>query len=371
MNIGIDIRPIMHQKISGVGNYVYNAISRILALDRENKYYLLSSGFREFSIPSDWQLPHVKHIHVKIPNKLFNALLLFKMGRPLDKYFPVPLDLFWLPNLHFYKFSNDIKVIFTVHDLSFLHSDSFYSWRRRLWHYLIKVNRLIYKSYKIIAVSHNTKRDIIRRFSVPADKITTIYPGINSVEMNESLARKYTANLDLPEKYFMFLGTLEPRKNVPSIIQAFDRYHKDYPDTGLVLIGNLGWVYRKLLREIKARPYIKYLGFVDSPLKDAIYYLSEGLIWPSFYEGFGFPPLEITYYHKPVIVSFKTSLPEIMGKQALYVDPYNSAEIYFLLKALREDIKLKDNLVASAKDFPLTDWTKQAQKIIDLFNQCG
>ncbi|MBT4349821.1 glycosyltransferase family 4 protein [bacterium] len=371
MNIGIDIRALSPVKRSGVGNYVFHAIEHLISNDQNNQYYLFSSGWRASDyLPVELSADNIHHVHYKTSNKLFNLRLLLNIAPKIDKLFPVKLDLFWLPNINFLNLSKNLPMILTVHDLSFLHSKHFYSLKRKWWHTLINVRRLVDRANKIIAVSDNTKRDIMRFFTVAEDKVKVIYPGASVKQMDKVKADKLLAKHNLPAKFYLFLGTLEPRKNIAAIIKAFDKYHQEYPDTYLVLVGNKGWVYQKLLRSIKKRTYIKYLGFIPSPIKDALYFSSQGLIWPSFYEGFGFPPLEATFHGRPVITSYKTSLPEIMRSQALYVDPYNSAEIYQLLKSLREDKDLLANIKNSSQGFFMPVWSKQVKKIIKLFEEC-
>jgi glycosyltransferase involved in cell wall biosynthesis len=371
MNIGIDIRALSPVKRSGVGNYIFHAIENIIKHDNKNQYYLFSSGWRaEDYLPKELIADNVHHVHYKTSNKLFNIRLIFNIAPKIDKLFPVKLDIFWLPNINFTRLSPKLPLIVTIHDLSFLHSKHFYSLKRKWWHRLVNVRRLVERAQKIIAVSRHTKRDIIRFFTVPDEKIKVIYPGASVVPMDKETANKLLAPYNLQNNFYLFLGTLEPRKNIEGIIKAFDQYHLEYPDTDLVLVGNKGWVYQKLLHSIKKRKYIKYLGFITSPTKDALYFSTQGLIWPSFYEGFGFPPLEVTYHGRPVITSYKTSLPEIMRAKAMYVDPYNSAEIYQLLKALREDDGLIENIEKSNQTLFMPIWEEQANKIIKLLKEC-
>jgi glycosyltransferase involved in cell wall biosynthesis len=369
MNIGIDIRALTGGSLTGIGNYIASAINAVSKQDKANTYYLLSSGLKvNIDSAVDLDRSNIKHIHQYYPNKLLNSRFALGFGPNLINKIPVKLDLFWLPNINFFKFDKHTPTILTIHDLSFLHSREFYSLKRRYWHKLVNVDKLINKAAKIIAVSGNTKRDIVRFFTVPEEKIQVINPGVTTAKMDRDYAKLLTAKFKLPQKYFIYVGTLEPRKNISGVIKAFDRYHKDYPYTELVIVGSKGWIYRNILRDIKKRKYIRYLGYIPSPAKDALYHLSQGLIWPSFYEGFGFPPMEATYHNIPVIVSYKTSLPEIMKQQALYVDPYNVSDIYQALKSLTEDKVLADDFKTSAKDFKVPQWDKQATKLIKLFN---
>ncbi|MCB9802674.1 glycosyltransferase family 4 protein [Candidatus Nomurabacteria bacterium] len=371
MKIGIDIRALTPSKRSGIGSYIFWAIKNIIELDQENEYYLFSSGRKKAKFfPKEFEAKNVQHFHLNFPNKLLNLAFFFGFGPSLNKFFPVKLDLFWLPNINFIKLDPETKLILTIHDLSFLHSKNFYDLKRKLWHKLVNVRSLAERAKQIISVSQHTKRDVMRFFTVEEDKIKVVYPGIQHYQINKETAKKVVKDLNIADKFFIYLGTLEPRKNIESVIKAFDRYHLEYPETDLVLVGNKGWLYQKLLLSIKKRPYVKYLGFIDGLQKDALYSLSQALIWPSFYEGFGFPPLEATMHKKPVITSYKTSLPEIMQNQALYVDPYNVSEIYQLLKLISTDQALLDRISKGAENFKFYFWPEQAQRIINLLKKC-
>lgn len=368
MKIGIDIRAINSPKLTGVGAYVLNAVKNIVEKDKDNQYFLLSSGFnKDTKSWINFKNINATHKHIYIPNKVLNLSLLSNIGPHFLKYFHQDMDLLWLPNINFYKSNKKIPFILTIHDLSFLHSKEFYSIKRKLWHRFVKVERLVEKADKIIAVSHNTKRDIVRFFGVDESKIKVINPGIDAHKMNDDLAHRLIQDYKISDKFFVYVGTIEPRKNIASIIKAFDIYHKEHPDTELIIVGGKGWIYEKLFKSIQKRKYVKYLNYVSGPKKDALYYLSQGLIWPSFYEGFGFPPLEATFNGTPVIVSYKTSLPEIMKNQAIYIDPYNVADIYNALESLN-DKKLIDDLHEKSKLFDIPTWETQASEIIDLFN---
>ena len=374
MNIGIDIRGLATKSRTGVGNYIFNVLKNIAQVDKVNNYYLLSSGSKKIKKLIKKELKNIYktndnfyHLHLRISNKILNLILLLKIGPTLTNLFPVKVDLFWLPNINFYKFDKKTPVLLTIHDLSFLHSKNFYSLKRKIWHYLVNIRQLVTKADKIITVSQNTRRDIMKFFLTDRQKIKVIYPGIEVFKINRKKAQEITAGYNLKKKYYIYIGTLEPRKNILSIIKGFDKYHKEYPETELLIIGGKGWLYRDILRKIKNRKYIRDLGYINTSEKAALYYLSQGLIWPSFYEGFGFPLLEATYYNIPVISSYKTSLPEIIKDQGLYVDPFNSAEIYQMLKMLTEDKELRKSLITSSQDFKIFTWKQQIKEIINYF----
>lgn len=369
MNIGIDIRALNSSKLTGVGTYVLNAVKNIIEIDKENNYYLISSGLRgEVKAWIDFKNINTQHKHIKLPNKLLNLSLFTRTGPNFMSYLPDKMDIFWLPNINFFTCDKKTPFVLTIHDLSFLHSKEFYSFKRKAWHRSVNVERLVDHADRIIAVSNNTKRDIVRFFGADDAKISVINPGLDVNKMDRDLAERLVQDYKLSKDFFVYVGTIEPRKNIVSIIKAFDLYHKDNPDAELVIVGGKGWIYEKIFHNIQRRKYVRYLGYLSGPKKDAIYYLSKGLIWPSLYEGFGFPPLEATYHGVPVILSYKTSLPEIMKDQAIYIDPYNISDIYNALKLIDEDKDLREDLKDKANKFNLPSWENQAKEIIKLFN---
>lgn len=366
MKIAVDVRSLSGKNLTGVGHYLYNSLNNLIAQDQNVIWYLVNSGLKKKSL----DLPTGSNIFVKnlkIPNKIINTSGLLSFGPSIDDVLDKDIDLLWLPNINFFYKKKNIPFILTIHDLSFLHSHSFYSLKRKIWHRLLGVKKLIEQAKALVVVSENTKRDIIRFFSIAEDKIFVVYPGVDYQKLSTDEAKKITANLALPEKYFLFVGTLEPRKNVSGLIKAFDLLHEQYPDFELVLVGGRGWMYKGLLREIRRRKYVRYLGYQKNPIKDAIYKLSYAFIWPSFYEGFGFPPLEAMAHKKPVISSYKTSLPEILRQHAIYIDPYNISDMFRAMKMLVEDRHLYLSMITTNAE--ILNWEKQSQDILAIFKK--
>ena len=178
MRIGIDIRTLMEKEYSGVSEYTLNLVKAILDQDRKNEYKLFYNSGRDIR----GRMPEFKNDNVEIvstryPNKIFNYLLQKILRYPeIDKMLEV--DIFWLPNLNFISLSRKVKKILTIHDLSFLRYPNFLGLQRNLWHYIINIKKLIREFDIIIAVSENTKNDIIDLAGVSSDKVEVIYPGI-------------------------------------------------------------------------------------------------------------------------------------------------------------------------------------------------
>ncbi|MCG2700955.1 glycosyltransferase family 4 protein [Candidatus Parcubacteria bacterium] len=379
MKIGIDIRTLMDIQYSGIPEYTLNLIKEILKLDKKNEYKLFYNSGKDVSnkIPK-FASNSAEIIKTNYPNKLFNNVMQRVLGMPkIDQL--LGADLFFMPNIGFVSLSNQCKKIITVHDLSFLRFPEFFSLKRRAWHSIVGVKKMLNQFDKVIAVSENTKNDLIDLCDIKEEKIKVIYHGVggeykaiepNSQELNE-IKRKY----NLPDDFILYLGTLEPRKNVEGIIQAYGELrekNRGLENFKLVIAGGRGWKYKnifKIWNESKYKDSIIFLGYVDSADKVYLYNLASLFVYPSFYEGFGLQLLEAMACGTPVTCSFASSLPEVAGDAAVMVDPYNIAHIAGAIEQILTDNELKKDLIkkglARAKHF---SWEKTAKEYLELFD---
>jgi glycosyltransferase involved in cell wall biosynthesis len=199
MKIAVDIRSLSSKNLTGIGHYLYNSLNNLIKQDPDISWHLINSGWKKTVI----NLPVQRNIffkNLKIPNRLINTASLFSFGPSIDDILEADVDLLWLPNINFYIKKKNIPFVLTIHDLSFLHSHSFYSFKRKIWHRLVGVKKLIEQASALVVVSENTKRDIIRFFSVNEEKIFVVYPGIEYQKLSTDEAKKITAHLDLPAK---------------------------------------------------------------------------------------------------------------------------------------------------------------------------
>ena len=393
MRIGIDIRPLMEGKITGVEVYTINLLQNLFKLDQKNSYLLFSNSFKPATMPN-FDFPNVTIKNFRYPNKLFNFSLKFLDWPKIDRLLN-GLDIFFSPRYLFTALSPDCRLVVTVHDLSFVINPEFFSLKGRLWHWLVSDKKAARIATKVIAVSDSTKNDLIKHFRIDSKKIAVIHSGVNTQTYNpevpDKLLREAKTIYNLPDEFILYLGTIEPRKNIEGIIQAYEILRKklsqnpspqawgDVPkgqrgrivQPALVLAGGLGWSYKGIMEMINNSPYrasIRYLGAVEEKLKAPLYRLAKMLVFPSFYEGFGFPPLEAAACGTPVIVGMNSSFPEVMGNACLYVNPYNSVQIASAMEALLSDDKLRAELVsaglARAKMF---SWENSARELFEIF----
>lgn len=378
MKIGIDIRTLMDKSYSGVPEYTLNLVREILAQDKKSRYKLFYNCFGRAKTP-DFRSENVEIVKSDYPNKLFNYLLQKNLGFPkIDRLLGV--DLFFLPHINFIALSGRARSVLTIHDLSFLRYPEFFSARKNFWHRMINVRKLAWRADRIVAVSDHTKTDIVELLGAPADKVETIYSGVSGqfkpLEGQEGKLPEIKNKYHLPDKYIFFLGTLEPRKNVAGLIKAYSELLDVDPglaDFGLVIAGGRGWHSDEIFAAWRASKYkdkIKFLGYVEAADKAYLYNLASVFVYPSFYEGFGFPPLEAMASGVPVVTSFSSSLPEVTGEAAILIDPYNINDIAWAIREILKNKSLADKLIAMglarAKEFT---WQKAAASYISLFNK--
>ncbi|MCK4919192.1 MAG: glycosyltransferase family 4 protein [Candidatus Pacebacteria bacterium] len=372
MIIGIDIRMLARGTRSGIEEYTINLLSNMLKMDRNIQYKLFYNGYKKVDLKYDFlKLSNVELKELKIPNRLLDFSFQYFSYPKVDKLLG-GVDVFFSPHIFSAPVSKNCKTVTTFHDLSFENHKEFYSLGKNYWHFSMNPKKKARKSDKIIAVSNSTKNDLTKIYKIDFEKIKVVYSGINQeqgVENNESEVRK---KYKLPEKYILYLGTIEPRKNIVSIIRAFEKlkYNTKDKDLKLVIAGSKGWLYKNVFEVAENSKYKKdiiFTGFVDDEDKSVLYKLAGIFVYPSFYEGFGFPPLEAMQNKTPVITSNLSSLSEAVGDAAIMVNPYNIDELARAMENLLSDENLKNNLIEKGiQQTKKFSWQKCAEETLDV-----
>ena len=366
MKIAIDLRSLSSGSISGVENYIVNLLEHMLPTDRKNSYSLFYNAWSQ-GAPGDFGFVNSQIVKSKIPNKLLNIAL--KLNLTKMEKLAGGCDTLFLPNLNQFSILPHTKLAITVHDLSPVVTPEFYDIKRRVWHKFLNYRRAFERANIIFAVSEYTKLDLIKIFNVSPQKIQVVYPGIDGAlfypDISVAKLRQTRNQYGLPGEYILFLNTIEPRKNLSGLVKAFDRLNHR---ADLVIVGRQGWKHKAIFKEIKnskKSAKIKYIGYVNDQDKPAIIKLSRLLVYPSFYEGFGFQPLEAMAVGTPTIVSQVTSLPEVVGDSALLVNPYNIDDIRRSLEMLLTDDALRSQFVAKGlEQVKKYSWKKTAEGIL-------
>lgn len=367
MRIAIDVRSLIEGRHSGVEEYATQIIKGLArnASGHEYIFFYNSARYVDLSFLS----PMGKVLSFRYPNKLFNLCQYIfgwpKWDRLIEKKLGYQPDLFFVPNARLLPVM-DKSVVVTAHDLSYELFPEYYSVRHRIWHKLMKPKQLMLKAKHIIAVSGATKEDVIRLYGVKRKDVSVIYSGV-SIKNKEDREGKL---LKLPKKYVLFLGTMEPRKNIISVIEAFASIAENISQD-LVIAGEKGWLMRgveKAVSKSGVEKRIHLIGFVDEGDKGDLYNRSDLFVYPSFYEGFGFPPLEALLVGTPVITSHNSSLPEVVGDWAAMINPYDVSELAVVMREMIDFPPFVSKQVQE-KISQKFSWDNAAKKTLEVFEK--
>jgi glycosyltransferase involved in cell wall biosynthesis len=291
------------------------------------------------------------------------------------------VDLFFMPNIIFGSVSEKTKLIITIHDLSFEHYPESFSLKRRLWHVFVNPKKICQKADGIVVVSESTKNDLVRIYKINPRKIEVIYSAVSEkfsvISRNDKKMIEVKEKYKLPYKFILYLGTIEPRKNIIGIIKFFndlqkiglsENKYKELLDYKLIIAGSKGWLSKKVFSELKKSEFkssIRFVNYIPDSDKEYFFNLASLFVYPSLFEGFGFPVLEAMSCGVPVITSNVSSLPEIVADAAVMIDPNKPQEIteaaikIILNKEFRENLIKKG--INQAKKF---NWQESAKNFI-------
>lgn len=379
--ICVDVRCLSEGRRTGVEEYTLGLLLNLFAFDKKNEYILFFSAWRESSF--DFALfakyPNVKLKKIRIPNKLLNFSFWYFGWPKIDKLVG-GAEIVFFPNIIFGAVSSDVKVITTIHDLSFERYPEYFSWKRRFWHIFVNAKKICQRADRIVAVSQSTANDVASLYKINTEKITVIPSAISEnfqvLDRNDRKLIEVKEKYHLPFKFILFLGTIEPRKNILGIIKAYNalqetalaQKNEELLKYKLVIAGSSGWLSLDILTAIKNSKFKEKIilpGFIADEDKVYVYNLSALFVYPSFFEGFGFPPLEAMRCGVPVIASNNSSLPEICADCAILIDPHRPGEILEAMQQILADKLLREKLIKfgleRAMDF---SWEKTAEKTL-------
>ena len=375
MIIGIDIRVLASGRRSGVEEYLLNLLPHLFKLAPEIKFKLFYNAFRKVKLDYSWtSLPNVEIKEFSLPNRfVFDPLAIFLKQPKIDRLLG-GVDVFFSPHFLLTPLSENCPRVITFYDLSFEYLPEFFSWRKRAWHRHINPRRQAKEAKKIIAISQSTKDDLVNLYHLPIEKIEVIYPGIGQefhlLEKDDNQLLAVRQKYNLPTNFILYLGTIEPRKNLSSLILAFDLLKKkgELGNCQLVLAGNKGWLYQDVFRLAKKSKFsseILFPGFIQPEDKVYLYNLASLFVYPSFFEGFGFPPLEAMACGLPAITGYATSFPETVGGAALMVKPDDWGQLAWAIKEVWQDKELRRYLSARGlQQVKKFSWRKTAEQTL-------
>lgn len=378
MRIGIDCRTILNPdkgEAAGVGHYTYQLVRHLSEHAPKDAEFVF---FFDEKV-ADAKLEKFKKEGIEAK---FFPFIQYKTFLPLAySHFLVTaflrrenLDLLHSPIPHLPLSYNNPAVV-TVHDLAIYKYPKLFPSGQQVSTKVV-VPRTLKKAKKIVAVSQATKNDIIELFDIPEDKIEVIYNGLDKrffERASEKEIEEIKARYNIKKRYILFIGTLEPRKNIERLVEAFNRVRAKKTDWQLVVAGREGWSAEKIYEKAMSSPYRKDIIFTGYIAADDVNPLLSGaeiFVSPSIYEGFGMPVTEALAQGLPVITSKYGSLPEVAGKAAILIDPYEVTDIAGAINLLIEDKKFRDEIrEIGFKQAQKYSWEKCARDTLKVYQQ--
>lgn len=265
--------------------------------------------------------------------------------------------------------------VVTLHDMTFFLFPHLHTLPKRLF-FPMAIRYSARVANALIADSESTRHDVIRLLRVQPGKTTTIPLGVTSEYRpvsNRALLEPIRQKCALPEKFLLYVGTVEPRKNLPALLRAY----RSAVDAGcslpLVVVGRLGWMYDEVFRMVEAlglRERLKFTGYIPTQDLPLIYNLAEIFIYPSMYEGFGLPPLEAMACGTPVITTAVSSMPEHVGKAGVLVPPDDEGALARAILGLVNDDELRRRLaVEGPRQAAQFTWARTARETLQVYRR--
>lgn len=368
MTIGIDGNEANISRRVGIGEYAYQLLLQFYALRQSHKtdvnftIYLKDSPVYDIPKETSWW----KYKIVR-PRRMWT-----QMGLPISLYtsFPRP-NVFFTPSHYAPRFA-PMPTAIAIMDVAYLYFPELFH-RRDLYQLTAWTAYSVKRAKRIFTISESTKNDIIKQYRINPEQIIVTYPGIKQAsDMDKKPMENIHKKYGIENKYILFVGTLQPRKNIIRLIEAFTRVLEKTGNTNLnlVIVGKKGWLYEKILESpanLHVLDKVKFLDFVPDEDLPQLYKNALCYVLPSLYEGFGLPVLEAMKYGCPVITSNVSSLPEAGGDAALYVDPKNVSDIADKIMQMISSKKLRDQLREKGfKHLKLFSWEKAAKETLDV-----
>lgn len=367
MRVGIDARLIYYHN-AGIGQYISNLTQALARANQSDEFVVFQS--RKDTAPV-----------VHAPN--FRRQVLWTPSHFRFESWALSAELYWhsLDLLHSPDFIPPARLrtpcVITMHDLAFWLYPRFLT--KESARYYGQVDRASRQSSHIIAVSQNTKQDAVRLLGVPDDKISVIYEAANEIyrPSDRAAAQRHVASrYGVSGEFILHVGTIEPRKNLPTLLQAYRRVRDAYKlEIGLIIAGGKGWLWDEvdtLTRQLGLTGKVLFPGNVPRDELVHLYNAARLFVFPSFYEGFGLPPLEAMACGTPVVVSNTSSLPEVVGDAGLLVDP-NDAEAWAaeICRVAQDDKTWREMREKGLRRAGLFSWERAARETLDVYRNAA
>ena len=362
MVIGFDGSRAFSKNRTGTENYSFALLKALAKIDKKNKYLVyVRSRLPRFARNDEYGWPR------NFEFKEISWPRLWTQGGLAISTFIDPIDVLFVP-AHTLPLIRrpGLKTVITIHDLGAEYLPKMHQIKQRL--YLAFMQKFQLKSAtKIIAVSKATKEDLVKKIGIDSKRVEVVYEGYN-----DKLFKNDTKVYSLGG-YYLFVGTIQPRKNLERVIKAYAKVvARDFATPDLVIAGSKGWLsdeIYKLPKELGIGTKVKFLGYVPDEKLPALYKGAIALIFPSLFEGFGLPILEAQAVGCPVITSNISSMPEVGGKGAVYVNPYSEEDIMEgMVRIKNKELRIK-LVKAGLENIKKFSWEKCARETLEILEQ--
>lgn len=371
MIIGIDGNEANVGNKVGIGQYAFELLSQLHKLETENlqfRVYLKDAPNEHMPKESkNWKYTIVG------PRKFWT-----QVGLPLNLYLEKNKPHVFFSPTHYAPRFSPIPTVISIMDMSFEYFPELFN-KNDLYQLKNWTRYSAKKAAKILTISQASKNDIIKFYGISEDKIVVTPLGIRQELKTENLKfkmKQITEKYKIDKPYILFVGTLQPRKNIERLIEAYSKLKIEnlkFKDLDLVVIGKKGWLYEPILaapEKYNVKDQVRFLDFVTDDDIPAFYKNAECFVLPSLYEGFGLPVLEAMRYDCPVITSNVSSLPEAGGDAAIYCDPENTEDIAEKIEKVLSDSALQEEMVKKGREqVKKFSWEKSAKKTISVLQE--
>jgi glycosyltransferase involved in cell wall biosynthesis len=356
-------------------------VKNLAKLDKENIYYLYTNREPEKDESLKKEIDKLalgnnfKVIYINSPNRFwwnFRSLPNYLKKNPVDIFHTQYIAPFWLPK--------NIKLILTIHDISFNFYPQYIK-KSDLFFLKTLLPRSLRRADKIITVSKNERKNIIDFYKIPSEKVEFAYNGVDFEKFNKKYSpeeiKKIKSRYSLPAtRYILYVGTLQPRKNIPALVEILKIYREKYSneDLKLVIVGNrrarnFDKKIDGVIKKHNLRNEVIFPGWIEDEDLPAVYKLAHCFVFASLYEGFGIPIAEAMAAGLPVVSSNKSCLPEVGKDAAIFVDPANRAQFAEKIHEVIANKNFRADLVQKGTSLARTySWGKTAKDTLGIYN---
>lgn len=364
MRIAVNTRLLIKNRLEGIGWFTYETFKRITQLHPEHEFFFLfDRDFDQEFVFSNNVTPVKLYPQARHP-VLWYCWFEYSVRHFIEKN---KIDLF-VSTDGYLSLKTNIPQIAVIHDINFFHFPNTIPPFTR-WYYNHFFPKFAQKSIRIATVSEYSKEDIVKSYGVNPSKIDVVYNGVNEFYSPLSLEEIEKTRLQVSDgsPYFVFVGAFNPRKNISRLLQAFDQYKSQHQSgIKLVIVGEKMYGTFEMMSVLKKLHYkndIIFTGRLDVERLRLVIGSALAMTYVSYYEGFGIPLLEAMKCGVPIVASDQTSIPEVAGDAAIYVDPFSIESISGGMSRIASDTNLRDQLIQNAaKQSQKFSWDKTANE---------